>query len=110
MARGKATPTVAIVGSQGRLIINECDLPEWRSRGYRLESEPPVESQEDAAPGNTNAPEDPVVPMVNPLEEMTVPALKARAEELGLFEVAGKPVSQAKKSQLIEAIGAVVLE
>ena len=33
-------PVIAVIGPAGRLVINEVELNDYRSRGYRPESEP----------------------------------------------------------------------
>lgn len=36
---GQSLPTVEVIGPAGRLIINESDLSQYRTRGYRLINE-----------------------------------------------------------------------
>jgi len=114
MARGgKSVPTVVIVGPQGRLIINECDLPAWRDKGYRVEGEPQPQGGEN--PGGPANPEEPVPgaagppkdPVPGELESLTVPELRAKAQQLGLSGVGGTSVHQMKRSELVEALRAV---
>jgi len=77
---GQSLPTVEVIGPAGRLIINESNLPQYRTRGYRLMDEP--------APKPAPAP----APVVAVTPEVSEPSMES--PEAGRSNGSGKGKKQ----------------
>jgi len=92
-------PTVRVIGPKGLAIINESDLELYRSKGFKTEVE--VEAELKAKAEAESQQETDGMVTADNLDEMTIPELRAIAQENGI-DLGGLT----KKADIIETIRA----
>lgn len=87
------------------IVLWPVDAKEAIARGFAALSNPDELGDDDAQ--SKAKPPTPPNPPSKDIEQMSLPDMRGLATSLGIKDVGGKPVNQAKKDDLLKAIQAV---